>query len=696
MALWGPLHASPVLAGNNHALLVGAATYPALDERYWLKGTTNDVALVHDYLVNAAPIPFTPQDITLLGETDNADGPATLARIRAAFDALETSVAPGDFVYLHFAGHGTQAPARDPATEIDGLDELFLPVDIGPWANAAGKVENALVDDEIGQRIAALRARGANVWAVFDSCHSGTVTRSAPSGEDKVVMRKLGPDVLGIPGNTLPVTPEDTALDIAGAPTTRALPGNAQEKGAFVAFYAAQTNEPTPEMNMPPGKTGRKPHGVFTFTLFQSLAANGNMTYEQLGQEVLRRYAVSRLARSTPYFEGDLDRPVFGRGDAGRLAQWPLTPDYETGTVSIPAGTLFGLNEGDRLAIMASPADPGTAALGHARITRASALEANAAPIATETRDALALGDIPRGAYLRKLETGLDFQLQIALPELNGPATQAAHAATRALAANGTLGPRITFVDPGAPADLRLAIAPQSPRPDAVWVLPASGLFDPQAPSISTADKDTGALTSAMGDTLSKMARALNVMRMGDAFGAASLDVEVTLQTRNPNEAGKTELTPISTAKVPRMIPGDELHIMALNNMGQAVDLNALYIDANYSISHMWKGRMQPGDRLDKGLVGITDSAFGRERLVVVVSPAARGTLIQDLSFLEQDSVITTREQNAGTPANLSDIASALDVAAFGTTMRGGSSLTQDDSPKASVRQFELNVAPTR
>lgn len=690
-------HVMPAQAERNYAMLVGAATYPSLAERYWLKGTTNDVTLVHDYLTSAAPIPFDPADILLLSESEQSDGLPTLAGIRAAFDALEEKVAPGDFVYLHFAGHGSQAPAKDPKSEIDGLDELFLPIDIGPWEYSTGKVENALVDDEIGARIAALRAKGANVWAVFDSCHSGTVTRSATSGEDEVVLRKLDPDVLGVPLDAvagLP-TPEAGAMDMADAPVSRALPGT--EEGSFVAFYAAQTNETTPEMNMPPGKKGRKRHGVFTFTLMEALADNPGLTYGQLGQEVLRRYAVSNLARSTPYFEGDLDRPVFGRGDAGRLAQWPLEEDAQTGTLTIPAGSIFGLNAGDRLAIMASPADTNEAALGLAEVVQTEALKAQATPVADDHSAALTLDEIPRGAYLRKLEEGLDFQMTIALPAEGSNAAKAVAQAADKLLADGTLGPRVTFVAAGAPADLRLAIEPQSSRPDAVWVLSASGLFDPAAPSISTAEKSTGELASALGDTLSKMTRALNVMRLGDAFGSSTLDVEVTLQTRNPNEADKTALSPLPRAKVPRMIPGDELHLLAVNNMGQAVDLNVLYIDATYSISHMWNGRMQPGDRLDQGLVRITDSAFGRERLVIVLAPAERGTIIQDLSFLEQDSVLMTRGQTKGTPVVLSTITSVFDVAAFGTTMRGGASLAGNtNTPKASVQQFELDVAPKR
>ena len=62
-------------------------------------------------------------------------------------------------------------------------------------------------------------------------------------------------------------------------------------QGSFVAFFAAQTNEVTPEKNLPKGKPGRIPQGVFTYTLFQVLAEYPQATYGQIGQEVLRSYA---------------------------------------------------------------------------------------------------------------------------------------------------------------------------------------------------------------------------------------------------------------------------------------------------------------------------------------------------------------------------------------------------------------------
>ncbi|MEI2652256.1 MAG: caspase family protein [Microthrixaceae bacterium] len=192
------LTAAPAFARENYALLIGANQYPALEERWWLKGPANDVQLVATYLTTEAPVPFPAEHVTVLSDgVAGAEAP-TLAAIRGAFAELTAEVQPGDFVYLHFSGHGTQAPAKDASTELDGLDELFLPVDIGPWSDQVGEVQNALVDDEIGALIDGLRAKGANVWAVFDSCHSGTATRAVESAEDDVRVRQLPPEALGI------------------------------------------------------------------------------------------------------------------------------------------------------------------------------------------------------------------------------------------------------------------------------------------------------------------------------------------------------------------------------------------------------------------------------------------------------------------------------------------------------------------
>ena len=73
-------------------------------------------------------MPFAKADVIVLADGVEGAGAPTLAAIRAAFADLTAKVQPGDFVYLHFSGHGSQAPALHPETELDGLDELFMPV----------------------------------------------------------------------------------------------------------------------------------------------------------------------------------------------------------------------------------------------------------------------------------------------------------------------------------------------------------------------------------------------------------------------------------------------------------------------------------------------------------------------------------------------------------------------------------------
>ncbi|MEL6785735.1 MAG: caspase family protein [Pseudomonadota bacterium] len=302
------LPAQSVLARTNHALLVAVSDYPNLDEKFALTGPKNDAKLVRDYLTGNSFAPFKAGNIiTLADGVEGAKAP-TLAAIREGFKALEAKAQRGDFIYLHFSGHGSQAPALNPDEELDGLDELFLPADIGPWNDTVGTVENALVDDEIGRLIDALRAKGATVWAVFDSCHSGTVTRAAPTGTgaDAEVSRKLSPDALAIPDDRLVEAAQATTRGTGGPakPETSALVTAGKGSGQFIAFYAAQTNETTPEMRLPAGKKGRQSHGLFTFTLFETMAQFPGLTYRQLGQEILRRYSTTYRVQPTPLFEG--------------------------------------------------------------------------------------------------------------------------------------------------------------------------------------------------------------------------------------------------------------------------------------------------------------------------------------------------------------------------------------------------------
>ena len=670
------LAAAPALARENYALLIGANQYPSLEERWWLKGPANDVQLVAEYLTTEAPVPFAADHVTVLSDgVAGAEAP-TLAAIRGAFAELTAEVQPGDFVYLHFSGHGTQAPALDPSTELDGLDELFLPVDIGPWSDQVGEVQNALVDDEIGALIDGLRAKGANVWAVFDSCHSGTATRAVESAEDDVRVRQLPPEALGIDVDAVEVS-----RSVDPRATEAPFDGGAGE-GSFVAFFAAQTNEVTPEKNLPKGKLGRKPQGVFTWTLMETLAEYPNATYGQLGQEVLRRYAVKNLAKSTPLFEGDLDQVVFGGEGGARVSQWQAEVT-ETG-FTIPAGTLHGLAEGAVLAVMGSAADADANALGYVELTSVETFSSIGQKV---EKDGMVLpSELPKGVTLRRLDTALDFTLTVALPSAGSVPADAVLAALDAL--QEAAGPRMSFVASDQEADLRLAVLPESPRPDAIWVLPATGLAEDlgATPSVLTGDKDGAELAAVLADTLTTMARAQNLMKLAGAVGASNPDVEVGLLTRTPEDR---TLRPLPFAPVPTLLPDDEVHVLAKNNGDGPVDVNVLYIGADWSISHWFSGRLQPGDELKKGLFKISADVLGQERMLVVVTPAKPQSPVEDLSYLAQDALDRTRAIG-GTA-----FGEALAEAGFGETTRGAVALTdeaEEAGPGPAILSLELRT----
>lgn len=272
----------------------------------------------------------------------------------------------------------------------------------------------------------------------------------------------------------------------------------------------------------------------------------------------------------------------------------------------------------------------------------------------------------------------MDFTLTVALPE--GGVSADLEAALR-----GASGARLSYVVAGAEADLRLAMIKDSPRPDAIWVLPSTGLVADfsTTPSVSTGDKSAQQVGEVLADTLTTMARAINLQKLGAAVGAGGLNVDVELLTGKD----KNSLTPARKAEVPRLVPDDQVHILARNNMDQPVDINVLYIAADYGISHWFAGRLQPGDTLKKGLFKIGREVFGDERMIVVMSPALPQSPVENLSFLAQDALDTTRGLGQ------TGLSAALVEAGFGQTTRSATALEDDtQGPAPGMIELELRT----
>jgi hypothetical protein len=349
---------------ETHALLIGVSNYPSLAQNKRLRGPANDVQIMRASLLQSG---IASSAITTLadGVVDQTAKPnqansqasvqanlPTKQNIISGLRGLAQRAKPGDWVIVYFSGHGSQQP-QPPASKLplgtyiepDGLDEIFLPYDVGRWNGAKGVVDGALIDDEIGLEFDNITQRGIKLWAIFDTCHSGGMAKSIHLGDNAPVNRFVTAESLGVPAEALAAayntsqrgnSANNPANNTRGAQTyapkgynTRspavgagATPTTAQAKpkyvakvGELVVFYASHPEEPAAEEPLPTPAglklSGQQPangkpyFGLFTYLIAQALPTwRGN--FKQLADTVAQQY------KSRPYpnplFEGNLDK----------------------------------------------------------------------------------------------------------------------------------------------------------------------------------------------------------------------------------------------------------------------------------------------------------------------------------------------------------------------------------------------------
>ena len=169
--------------------------YENLSTSKHLEGPANDVIMMAKVLTEK--FHFDPANITTLseeqGKTKGKDYLPNKANIEREFERLGKICKEGDYIVICMGGHGSQQPEdRDAKAKLfkpkglelsepeqDGMDSIFLPRDVGKWDGGSGTVKNAIIDDEIANWIKPFEMKKASLWIVFDSCHSGGMTRGA-------------------------------------------------------------------------------------------------------------------------------------------------------------------------------------------------------------------------------------------------------------------------------------------------------------------------------------------------------------------------------------------------------------------------------------------------------------------------------------------------------------------------------------
>ncbi|KAI0529744.1 hypothetical protein KFK09_002302 [Dendrobium nobile] len=138
------------------AVLIGC-NYPGTKAE--LKGCVNDVRRMHRCLVDRYG--FEESDIKVMIDTDAAVTQPTGANIRRAITSLIRSAEPGDYLFVHYSGHGTRLPAETGEEDDTGYDECIVPCDM-----------NLITDDDFRLFVEEL-PEGCRLTIISDSCHSG-------------------------------------------------------------------------------------------------------------------------------------------------------------------------------------------------------------------------------------------------------------------------------------------------------------------------------------------------------------------------------------------------------------------------------------------------------------------------------------------------------------------------------------------
>lgn len=659
-------HALP--APNYRALLVGVSSYPTLADDLQLKGPKNDVLRMRALLTARG---FSKGSIRVLA--DGVDGAAlpTRAAILGALRQLADTAKPDDYIVILVGGHGSQMPVPDghpqADAEPDGLFEIFLPRDVKGWRNrgsqGSGTIENAILDAEFREHIDRMSAAGAFVWAIFDTCHSATMVRSggrAGQGSE-MRLRQVSPAALGVPYGAVDRARAQArqraklsgASSLSGPqrPLSRSgTPGNA------VYFYAAQATEPAPEDNLPYGVAGRQRHGLFSFNLIQALeAAAGPMTYEQLGQQVLTRYAaVNGEPTATPLFTGTALQAGVLAQSAAPLRQWQLRQTESS--LSIPAGNLHQVYEGSVLAVLPDALSGDAQALGYVRVKHSTATTATLVPTAWGGQPAQGLGKLARGAMARMVQMGLPPSITVAtdLRECAQPCVFKAPLANLQRASRAQHQPAsglsIQWVPPGAGAELVLRA--QGKR---LWLV-GGGVTQATLPAdaekrhvyLQAGPKASAQLIEAqLAHMLSRAGNATRLLREAERASADARPPALQVSVSRLGAEGEQPLRPGAAVR-----PGDRLRVLFSNQSRSPVDVNVFYLDAKHGIGALYPTK-GASNRLDYEAtavidIDVTDESLGLEHLAAVAVEARQHAERSDLSFLAQDMLAAAEITRAG------------------------------------------------
>lgn len=158
---------------SQYAVLVGCNYYALGNtQNNVLFGCCNDVRNVRDLLQSIYHFP--QNNITLLSDDQDPALPtfSSKANILNTVHSMIAKAQPGDILYFHYSGHGMLTQRQNTINIMyPNASDCIIPTDV--LAGGGYDPSKEITDDEWWQIVSTIPA-GITLFAVFDSCHSGT------------------------------------------------------------------------------------------------------------------------------------------------------------------------------------------------------------------------------------------------------------------------------------------------------------------------------------------------------------------------------------------------------------------------------------------------------------------------------------------------------------------------------------------
>jgi len=308
---------------GKYALLIGISDYENTKFES-LDGPLNDLELVRKILIER--FGFKEENILKLSNIQ-----ASHTALEAAFASLGRRINPGDFVYIHYSGHGSFTKDFN-GDELSGKDQTWVSFGSRPKTETRQGLDNFdVLDDELNEWLIPIHEKVGQLVFVSDSCHSASVTRgSAPK---------------------VRAAPFDNRNHPLGKNNFKKVK---LTKG--VRIGAARDVESASEFQSEDGKS----YGLFTWYWAQALMeAHPQESWNDVFKRVYSLVTSRKGILQHPQLEGEANRLVFGGNFSAPSKSIPVTMIQDEGnSVHMKAGLLSGITKGSTYRLY-SPLKPG-------------------------------------------------------------------------------------------------------------------------------------------------------------------------------------------------------------------------------------------------------------------------------------------------------------------------------------------------